>query len=325
MTQGYRDLRSPRLTLLLLGLLLGPGAELAAQAVVSGFEGSVEMGVYESDYDLLAYSTAVAMEPAVQQVEGSLLSRVFEKPEGRSNLEIFRSYQRELAAEGFTIHLAAEPSNTTGWMVKQLYDPPNTVAFNDRPYRAPGSSERARGLDLPYIVGAADYYLVASRERGSEQRWVTVVLSRSRPRYLVEELTPTAMETGTVALNLDAMRSAILESGKIAIYDIHFATGSAVIQPESAEALRVVAAYLSDTSDSFYIVGHTDDTGSLQRNLMLSEERAAAVKQALVEEHGIDAGLLETRGVGPLAPVSSNNDDAGRAANRRVEIVQRLP
>jgi outer membrane protein OmpA-like peptidoglycan-associated protein len=49
------------------------------------------------------------------------------------------------------------------------------------------------------------------------------------------------------------------------------------------------------------------------------------VKEALVGKHGIDAARLETRGVGPLSPVSINTDETGRALNRRVEIVRRLP
>lgn len=308
-----------------IAILCAPVAHaLAAQAVVSAFEGSVELGVYEADFDVLAYATAVAMEPDVQQVEGSLLSRVFEKPAEKSNLEVFRSYQRELAAEGFTIHLAAEPSNTTGWMVKQLYDPPNTASFTRRPYARPGGDGQVAGGELGFISGTADYYLVASRSRGDGQLWVAVVISKSRPTYMVEELTTAAMETGTVVLDLDAMKSAMEETGKVAVYGIHFATGSATIEPESADTLGVIAAYLGDSGDSVYIVGHTDDTGALPGNLTLSEERAAAVRQALVAEYGIDAGRLETRGVGPLAPVASNENDAGRALNRRVEIVRRL-
>ena len=48
------------------------------------------------------------------------------------------------------------------------------------------------------------------------------------------------------------------------------------------------------------------------------------MKESLVAEHGIDGSRLETRGVGPLAPVSNNTDDSGRALNRRVEIVERI-
>ena len=264
------------------------------------------------------------MQPDVKRMEGRLLSRVYEQPEGKSNLEVFRSYERELKSGGFEIHLAAEPSNATHWMVKQLYDPPNTAAFTQRPYRTAGGERRLGLVDLAQIVARADYYLVASRTGAEEEHWVVIVLSKDRPLYLIEELTTAAMETGTVTLNLEHLRSEIENAGRIAIYDIHFATGSADIEPESAEALGIIATYLSETSGSFYIVGHTDDTGSLESNLSLSEARAAAVKTALISEHAVDGGRLETRGVGPLSPVSNNTGEAGRALNRRVEIVQRL-
>jgi outer membrane protein OmpA-like peptidoglycan-associated protein len=54
----------------------------------------------------------------------------------------------------------------------------------------------------------------------------------------------------------------------------------------------------------------------------LSQARADAVVQALVTRHGIAAARLNARGVGPLAPVASNDDESGRARNRRVELVK---
>jgi outer membrane protein OmpA-like peptidoglycan-associated protein len=165
---------------------------------------------------------------------------------------------------------------------------------------------------------------VARRTSGDRTLHVGIIIARDQNLYLVDELTSAAMATGTVSLNLDTMRSAIEESGKIAVYDIHFATGSAVIEPTSADALAVIATYLAGTTGGYYVVGHTDDTGSLEANLALSQQRAAAVKAALVTDHGVAAGRLETRGVGPLAPVATNTGDAGRALNRRVEVVQRL-
>ena len=299
--------------------------DLAGQAILSGFEGSTLLGRYEADFDRLAYARSLDRDAPVEAVEGALLSRLFEKPEGRSNLEVFRSYERELKAGGFDIHYGSALSSPMSFKVKQMYDPPQTPSFKERVYAKPDGSGRVGALDLAFVVGVADHYLVASRTAGGEERWVAVLLSGSRPYYMVEELTLEAMEEGTVTLDLATMRSEIESSGKIAIYGIHFATGSAEIEPRSADALAVIATYLQETRGGFYIVGHTDDTGSLENNLRLSDARAAAVRQALVDTHGISASRLETRGVGPLAPVSSNTDDAGRALNRRVEIVQRLP
>lgn len=316
--------RSRRIAVsMVLALVAGPNPA-HAQAVLSEFAGSTPLGTYESDFDRLAYLTSLDREAPFEGVEGRLLSRVFEKPAGRSNLEVFRSYQNELEAGGFTIHLAAQLDAPKSFRVKQAYDPPHTPSMKERHYEKPDGG-RLGQLDIAFVSGAADHYMIASRVSGGEERWVAVLLSGSRPTYMVEELTREAMETGTVTLNLEALRSAIEDAGKIAIYDIHFATASAVIEPESAVALGVIATYLAETPGAFYIVGHTDDTGSLEGNMTLSAERAAAVKRALVEEHGVDPSRLETRGVGPLAPVSTNAGDAGRALNRRVEVVQRLP
>lgn len=311
--------------LALAALLLGatsPG--LAAQAILSGFTGSTPLGSYRSDFDRLAFVRSLEAGAPVEGVEGALISRVFQRPDGRSNLEVLRSYQRELEGGGFTVHFASPLSSPMGFRVKQIYDPPHTPAFQGRIYTRPDGAGRVGVGDLAFIAGAADHYLVASRTAGGEERWVAVLLSGSRPFYRVEELTREAMEAGTVTLDLAAMRSAISSTGRIAIYDVHFATGSATIEARSASALAVIASYLQETPGRFYIVGHTDDTGSLETNVQLSDRRAAAVKAALVESHGVDPARLETRGVGPLSPASTNTDEAGRALNRRVEIVQRL-
>lgn len=306
-------------------LLAGGPSALPGQTVLSGFEGSTLLGSYEADFDRLAWADSLERDAPVEGVEGELLSRLFEKPGGRSNLEVFRSYERELTAGGFDIRYASALSSPMSFKLKQIYDPPHTPSFKERVYTKPDGSGRVGALDLSFVVGLADHYLVASRTAAGEERWVAVLLSGSRPYYMVEELTLEAMEEGTVTLDLDAMRSEMASAGKIAIYDIRFATGSADIEPRSAEALTVIASYLEEVSGGFYIVGHTDDTGSLEGNMRLSDARAAAVKAALVETHGVDASRLETRGVGPLVPVSNNADEAGRALNRRVEVVQRLP
>ena len=129
--------------------------------------------------------------------------------------------------------------------------------------------------------------------------------------------------SGNVARALEHGRAAVdLDSDYSAAWRLLGKLYAAAGQP--ASAMESYRRYLNETPDGFYIVGHTDDTGSLMSNLELSNARAAAVKEALVSEHGIAADSLETRGVGPLAPVSNNTDQAGRALNRRVEIVQRL-
>lgn len=306
-------------------LVFSSSSAMAQQAVLSGFEGSTELGVYRAGFERLAYGKDLGNQGQVEWVEGSMLSRVFEKPEGKSNFEVFRSYETELQASGFEVYMASALNAPTSFKLKQIYAPPHTPSFSERVYTKPDGSGELADSQLAYVVGLADHYILASKSTAGKELWVAVILSGARPFYMIEELTISAREEGTVRLNLEALRAAIADAGKIAIYDIHFATGSAEIEASSAEALAVIATYLAETQGGFYIVGHTDDTGTLASNLSLSEARAAAVKQALVQNYGVDETRLEARGVGPLAPVSNNTDDGGRALNRRVEIVQRLP
>jgi outer membrane protein OmpA-like peptidoglycan-associated protein len=77
----------------------------------------------------------------------------------------------------------------------------------------------------------------------------------------------------------------------------------------------------ADANLKLYVVGHTDNVGQFAANVKLSQDRAASVVNALVGKHGIAAARLIPYGDGPTAPMAANNNDAGRAKNRRVELV----
>jgi outer membrane protein OmpA-like peptidoglycan-associated protein len=86
----------------------------------------------------------------------------------------------------------------------------------------------------------------------------------------------------------------------------------------------VIADFLAENRDiDVFIVGHTDGTGGFDHNLSLSKNRAEAVVKALVKNYGIEASRLASHGVGPLSPQKTNQSEAGRTENRRVEMVQR--
>ena len=70
------------------------------------------------------------------------------------------------------------------------------------------------------------------------------------------------------------------------------------------------------------IVGHTDTQGVADANVALSQRRAEAVVAALTTNYKIDAARLKARGVASFAPVATNRTEAGRAKNRRVELVE---
>lgn len=132
-----------------------------------------------------------------------------------------------------------------------------------------------------------------------------------------------AMEQ-SVVVSADKIEETLLAEGRVVFYGIYFDTDKAVVKPESAPTVAEIAKWLAaHPKAEAYVVGHTDLRGLLDKNRALSRERAAAVVAMLTEKHGVAKGRLAAEGVGPLAPVASNADEAGRAKNRRVELVLR--
>jgi len=102
---------------------------------------------------------------------------------------------------------------------------------------------------------------------------------------------------------------------------ITFDVDSAVVHSDYVDEIAFVARSLRDNPRSTVrVIGHTDNTGSTAHNQALSERRAASVA-AILTGNGVEAGRVQTAGVGYSQPVASNDTPGGRAQNRRVEIV----
>lgn len=102
---------------------------------------------------------------------------------------------------------------------------------------------------------------------------------------------------------------------------ILFDFDSSNLKAAAKENVRTLAASLNEyPGTDIKIVGHTDNKGAESYNMSLSERRAAAVKAYAVSQ-GVPSSRLSTLGKGFSEPIADNTTDAGRAANRRVEIV----
>lgn len=116
---------------------------------------------------------------------------------------------------------------------------------------------------------------------------------------------------------------ALLSDGRVATQGIYFDTGSERIRPESAPTLKEIGDMLTQHAElRLTIEGHTDNVGAAAANQSLSERRAAAVRQALIDQYGIDAGRLASKGLGASKPAAANTTPEGRQQNRRVELVK---
>lgn len=117
-----------------------------------------------------------------------------------------------------------------------------------------------------------------------------------------------------VELTADALAKALNDTGTIALHNILFDTGKATIKPESSKELQLVIDVLkADASLKIEIQGHTDNVGAKAANLTLSQQRADPVRDY----------LIKTAGLGDTKPVAPNTTDAGKAQNRRVELVKK--
>jgi len=149
----------------------------------------------------------------------------------------------------------------------------------------------------------------AQIEKGNGKIWLRIVEKKAMEQHIVADAT--------------AFGNDIRATGHAAVYGITFDTDKADIRPESAQAIGEIANLLkADAGLKIFVVGHTDNTGSVEHNLKLSQDRGQAVMQALIRDHGIAPARLSAYGCGPYAPVASNDTEEGRAKNRRVELVK---
>jgi outer membrane protein OmpA-like peptidoglycan-associated protein len=130
-------------------------------------------------------------------------------------------------------------------------------------------------------------------------------------------------DSDSAASEPSAVEDSLARSGRALVYDIYFNFNSATLRPESDPGLRQIATALQRHPDwKLDVFGHTDNIGGDGANLTLSRQRAAAVKAALSARFHIDPRRLATSGYGASRPQDTNVTLAGRARNRRVELVR---
>lgn len=309
-----------RFLLLLGALVLGLGSAHAQDVdgsadhpLIPRYEGS-EILKYETiEFTDFGIPTAKAVRNSTDDlltVEGRLARISYRTPGDRSVLEVFRNYEAALAEAGFEVLFSCEKAEC-GDIRRQV----------------------ETGTLGTVLWGSGDHrYLAARLQRSEGDVYLSLYVTKnasggpSKGRAMVQldvvEVAP--MEEKMVVVEASTLSRDLGAVGRIALYGIQFDFDAATLRPDSAAQLKEIAKLLLDEpSLSVLVVGHTDSTGAYDYNLDLSSRRAAAVVSALVTDHGIDASRLMPVGVGMAAPVASNDNEAGRALNRRVELVRR--
>ncbi len=149
--------------------------------------------------------------------------------------------------------------------------------------------------------------------------WIALMASDDTTGFVVVE--EKAMEQSVTLVTADRMRTELAAKGHVPLY-INFDTDKATIRPDGKPLVDEIAMLLkNDAKLNLSIEGHTDNSGDAKHNVDLSRQRADAVVRQLVAS-GIDAGRLQAAGKGAATPLADNKDEAGRAQNRRVELVK---
>ena len=254
----------------------------------------------------------------VATVEGHVSAYFYVAPKERSALEVFRNYESALRGAGFTTLYTCELRACDDAHIREPF-----------PRELLGQRKWASGRIDPTGSFDRDVRFVSARitRDGSEADVLVYVAEPDSiwqaPVAAVVVAEPAPMETGNVVVSTDLLKKGLADNGKIALYGIYFDTGRAELKPESKPQLDEMARLLnSDKSLKVAIVGHTDNQGTVGGNDALSQRRAEAVVSALVSSYKIDAGRLLARGMANFAPVATNHTEAGRAKNRRVELVE---
>jgi outer membrane protein OmpA-like peptidoglycan-associated protein len=142
---------------------------------------------------------------------------------------------------------------------------------------------------------------------------------------LVEIAKAAPLVTGLVTVNLSAadMAKSISADGRVALYGLQFDTDKTELRADSKPSLAEIAKLLNqDPKLTVYVVGHTDNQGNYAHNLELSQKRSEAIVQALTAQYKIAPARLVAKGIASLSPIATNETEAGRAKNRRVELVK---
>lgn len=154
--------------------------------------------------------------------------------------------------------------------------------------------------------------------QGGKEYWIQVSTGAIPLHGELVVLERQAMTSKLGFLDAAAMKKKIDADGRIALY-INFDTDKATLRPDATPLIDEMLQ--ADTALKLSIDGHTDSTGTAERNRVLSKERAEAVRGALLAK-GVAAERLSAQGFGPDKPLGDNNSESGRAKNRRVELVK---
>jgi outer membrane protein OmpA-like peptidoglycan-associated protein len=293
--------------------------------VITRYPGSMIIDYLEKNYEGVDVPTGPVITKdgkyqwkSSERAEGRYTRIRYRGPAGRNSLEVFRNFQTALKEAGFQTLYACDLAACDNLSFHKFTSVDGVLAGN----RAQEHFVSARLSGAEGTV-YAQVYVTENLNWPPEGQPAGRRVDKGLAVVQLEISETKSMDAGLVTVNADAMKKAIVETGRVALYGLFFDTGKADVKPESKPALAEIVKLLNgEPSMRLLVVGHTDTVGSPQVNQELSLRRAQSVVDSLVKGHGIDPERLQAAGVGFASPVATNRNEQGRAKNRRVELVE---
>jgi outer membrane protein OmpA-like peptidoglycan-associated protein len=208
---------------------------------------------------------------------------------------------------------------------KSFLDDPKSFRTRDLAYVADRKAKMAEALATTAVENAA----TAKAKKDLEATQAEIVKNTSAQLAIEQKARLEAEVVAAAALADLAKLAAVKEEARGLVITLSgsviFASGKSALLPAAQNQLNQVYDALVATKERKIIVeGHTDSQGSSSSNLVLSQQRADAVRSFIISR-GYPADLIQARGIGEDRPVADNATAEGRANNRRVEIIVDRP
>lgn len=265
------------------------------------------------------------LAPIAVFADGELPSLMIEGPVARSSwridvadltpLQLIAPLRGQLEAAGFRTVLDCEAQACGGYdfrFAAEVLPAPN-MYVNIRSYHALTALRGPEGAPTEAVT------LIASASSGAS--FVQIIQAGTNAEDTgVEAVAPVPVTTQTAVVG--SVSQALLRDGHVALSALDFESGTSELGQGPFAVLQGLADALRALPEMrITLVGHTDNIGSLEGNIALSVSRAQAVRRRMIAQYGIAPARLEARGMGYLAPYTTNTTEAGREVNRRVEAV----
>lgn len=327
----------PTVTLALLALLASGGQALGLtlafpDPATETARSTVPLGSYRlptGPFDGKAIPTRLAEGAVAAQswrIEGA----------GQTTLGLMRVVRAQVEAQGFEVVFECEARSCGGFDFRfgteVLPEPAMHVDLGDFRFLAAEKGGEVAALIVSRSASAGFVQLTRVTAARSDLPRLELAAGGASPRISPDKDPEPDVAAGgggrTVTLSLAGaggipdIAAQLAATGAASLDDLRFSAGATELDQGDYASLAALAAWLgADPARKVALVGHTDASGGLAINIAISKRRAEQVRAVLVGQYGVTRGQVTAEGVGFLAPRATNASDAGREANRRVEVV----